>query len=117
MSGDELEAPVACTLGAGDFRARLDWIAELNKAALRQHLREDLRLELTYAAEARTQVLEMVRREQECCAFLTFQVRDEPGLVRVTIVAPEAAREAAETVFEPFQSTAPSGASTCCGAS
>ena len=108
------EPPIACTLGAGDFKARLDWIAELNRAALRSHLRDDLRLELTYAAEARAQVREMIRREQECCAFLAFDVHNEPGLVRVTIVAPEAA----ETVFESFQSKAPtSAATTCCGAS
>jgi hypothetical protein len=91
-------------LGAGDFQARVAWIAELNAAALQSHRSDDLRLELAYAASAREQVLQMVRGEQACCAFLAFEVSDEPGLVRVTIQAPEAARDVAETVFEPFQS-------------
>jgi hypothetical protein len=108
-------APIACALGASDFKARLAWIADLNNAALRDHRRDDLRLELTYAAEAREQVLQMIRGEQECCAFLTFDVRDEPGVVRVIIQAPEAARDAAEAVFEPFQSKTPTqGGYGCC---
>ena len=117
MPEGDLDPPIACTLGAGDFKARLVWIAELNKTALRHHHRDDLQLELSYAAEARAQVLKMVRQEQECCAFLTFHVDEGAELVRVTIVAPEAAREAAETLFEQFLSRAPSGASSCCGAS
>lgn len=109
-------APVACTLGAGDFKARLAWIADLNRRALRSQHRDDLRLELTYAAEALDEVLEMVRGEQECCAFLTFEVSEEGGSVRVVIHAPERAREAAETVFEPFLSRTPAGAGCgCCG--
>lgn len=46
-------APVACTLGAGDFKTRLAAIANLNSRALRGQRRDDLRLELTYAADAR----------------------------------------------------------------
>lgn len=107
-------APIACTLGAGDFKARVAWIADLNRRALRSQRRDDLRVELAYAAEARDEVLEMVRGEQECCAFLTFQVREEGGAVRVIIEAPEGAREAAETVFEPFLSRTPAGAARSC---
>jgi hypothetical protein len=107
-------APIACTLEADDFKARLAWIAELNKSSLRGQRRDDLRLELVYAANARDRVLQMVRGEQGCCAFLTFEVRDEPGAVRVIIGAPEAAREAAETVFETFQSKTPSQAGCSC---
>jgi hypothetical protein len=114
MPEGELELPIVCTLGAGDFRERLDWIAALNKAALRHHRRDDLQLELSYATEARAQVLKMVRQEQECCAFLTFNVEEGAELMRVTIVAPEAAREAAGTLFEQFLSRAPSGAPSCC---
>lgn len=96
--------PIACTLGAGDFKARLGWIAELNDASLRDHRQGDLRLELVYAPEARELVHEMVRREQACCAFLSFEVVEEQGAVRVVISAPEAAREAATTLFELFRS-------------
>jgi hypothetical protein len=103
-------APIACTLGAGDFGKRLGWIAELNATWLRDYRRDDLRLELVYAPGAREQVLELVRREQECCAFLTFEVREAADAVRLIIVAPEAARGAAETVFEQFRSKGPAPA-------
>jgi hypothetical protein len=96
--------PIACTLGAGDFKSRLAWIAKLNHASLRDHRQRDLRLELVYVPEARELVHEMVRREQACCAFLSFEVVEEQDTVRVVVSAPEAAREAADALFEPFGS-------------
>lgn len=118
MTDVRLEAAlIACTLDAGDFKKRLAWIAALNTSWLRDHHLDDLRLELVYAADARDQVVQMVRGEQACCKFLSFEIRDEPGAVRVVIVAPEAAREAAATLFEPFQSKAPNKTGCgCCGA-
>ena len=107
-------APVACTLGLGDFKARVASIADLNHRALRGQRRKDLRLELTYAVEAREAVLAMVRAEQVCCAFLDFEVQDEAGGVRVIIQAPERAREAAGAVFEPFLSASPANAGCSC---
>jgi hypothetical protein len=112
--------PIACTLGAGDFKARLAWIADLNRRALRGARRDDLRLELTYAPEARDDVSLMVRQEEACCAFLAFDLSEEGGAVRVTITAPEEARAAADTVFAPFAPSATASAPTgcaCCGAS
>ncbi len=105
------EPPVACSLAAGDYKARIAWIADLNAAALHAHRRDDLRLELTYAADARDRVGEMVRREQDCCAFLTFEVRETRDGVRLTITAPERARGAADDLFAPFLpvAAAPSG--------
>jgi hypothetical protein len=44
----------------------------------------------------------MVRRERECCAFLTFAVREEAERIVVTVSAPEGARIAAEAMFEQF---------------
>ena len=104
MRGEPSEQPIACTLGAGDFKTRLAWIAQLNDASLRDHCQDDLRLELVYAPEAREQVREMARREQACCAFLSFQVVEEQDALRVVISAPEAARRAAEAMFEQFRS-------------
>lgn len=110
--------PIACTLGGGDFKARVAWIAELNAKALLGYTRDDLKLELNYAAAARDQVLEFVRGEQACCAFLAFQVRELGGSISVLIQAPETAREGADVVFEPFISKAPGSTSCgCCGGS
>ena len=98
------QPPIACTLLPAAFKERVAWIAELNRGALLAHCRDGLRLELTYAPGACEQVREMVRRERECCGFLTFDVREEPDAVRVTIDAPEVARETImEAVFDCFQ--------------
>jgi hypothetical protein len=59
----------------------------------------------------------MVRREQQCCAFLNFDLLVEDDVIRLVVTAPEEARDAAELVFEPFQSKEPvtSSASRGCG--
>lgn len=96
------DAPIACSLSAGAFKTRIAAIAELNRDALRAHERSDLTLVLTYACEARDRVHDLVRREQECCGFLAFDVSEEGGDVLVRIVAPEEARVAAESLYEEF---------------
>jgi hypothetical protein len=94
--------PIACTLGAGDFHERLAWIAQLNSGALRSHRRDDLQLVLVYAPEAGDNVRDLIRREQACCAFLTFTLRDTAESVELTIEAPGMAPDAADLVFAPF---------------
>lgn len=100
--------PIACTLAPGDYQGRLAWIAELARDALRSSQRHDLVLELRYRPEAADRVREMVRKEQVCCAFLTFDLRETPREVRLTIRAPEQARGALDTLFGQF--VAPAGA-------
>ena len=109
------DAPIACVLTSDDYRTRLAWIAELTRDALQSHTRRDLELELVYAPNALERVREMVRKEQECCAFLTFDVDERPDGIRLTIKAPEQAREAADTLFAPFlpSAEAPDGRGCC----
>ena len=104
--------PIACTLSAGAFKERMSAIGELNRDALRGHERNDLTLVLTYGPDAAGRVREMVRAEQECCAFLHFEVSESLDAVRVEITAPEEARVAAETLLEEFV-TAAQQASAC----
>jgi len=106
--------PIACTLAPGAFTDRLSSIAALNQNALRHHERRDLTLDLRYAAHARDRVREMVRKEQVCCAFLAFDVHETADEIRVTVTAPEDARDAAEALFEQFAAQA-SGAPPACG--
>jgi hypothetical protein len=94
--------PIACTLIEGDFRDRLAWIAELTRDALQGYERADLTLKLRYAREAVPRVQEMVRKERACCAFLTFEMREQADEVWVTIKAPEETRPTADALFEPF---------------
>jgi hypothetical protein len=96
------ENPIACTLSVGDYRERLAQIAELARDALRSYEREGLVLRLRYAATAADRVRDMVRRERECCAFLTFKLREEGEEIVVAISAPEEARVAAEAMFDQF---------------
>lgn len=115
------EPPIICTLGAGDFKARLAWIAELNATSLLSHRRNDLSLELTYAPQARDEVRQMVAQERACCAFLILELCEADHAVYLSITAPERAREAAETTFAPFQATTqapetPTGCGYCVGA-
>lgn len=108
--------PIACTLSAGDYKDRITSIADLNRDALRGHHREDLRLELTYASTARERVREMVQREQECCAFLTFDLREDADGIRLVIIAPDDAREAAAVLFEEFTMRTSSRSACACNA-
>lgn len=90
------------TLAPGAFKDRLAWIRALTKDALRSHERRDLALHLLYAPEARDRVCEMVRNERACCPFLTFDLHEQPHEIRLTITAPEAARETADMLFDQF---------------
>jgi hypothetical protein len=94
--------PIACTLQAGSYQERLAWIAALARDGLRGVSREDLRLELRYAPEVASRVREMVGKEQECCGFLSFELTETDEEVRLTITAPEQARDVADTLFEQF---------------
>jgi hypothetical protein len=94
--------PIACTLAPGDYRARLAWIAELSRDALLGSERRGFELELRYAIEAADRVREMVRKEQACCPFLTFDLRETPREIRLTIRAPENARGATALIFGQF---------------
>jgi hypothetical protein len=94
--------PIACTLAPGDYHARLAWIAELARDALLGFERRDLVLELRYALEAADRVREMVRKEQVCCGFLTFELQETSREIRLTIRAPEDARGWLEMLFGQF---------------
>lgn len=95
-------APIACTLGAGEYADRLEWIATLNRSALRFHRQDGLALRLDYAPAAAAQVRELVAQEQECCAFLAFHVKERPDALALTITAPAAAADALDALFAPF---------------
>lgn len=113
-----VETPIACTLDAHSIQGRLTNIAALNARALLRWERRDLVLTLDYAPQAIDEVQAMVDAEARCCAFLAFSIEATPEWVRVTVTAPEAARDAADTVFAPLCARAStSGAAPDCGCS
>jgi hypothetical protein len=99
------QTTIACTLSAADYRDRLRQITGLARDSLRSHDRKGLELTLRYDASAVDRVKEMVRREQECCPFLNFVVREEADQIVVSVTAPEKAGEAAETMYDQFVAT------------
>jgi hypothetical protein len=108
MSDDDTpREPIACTLAADAFRERLAWIAELNRSALQNVRRDGARLILTYHPRARGAVSEMVRREQQCCAFLRFELDEGEQELVLAITAPEAASEAFDDLFGAFADLRP----------
>lgn len=102
MAPDAESPEVGCRLAAADQELRLAWVKELNTAALREYRREGTRIELTYDPLAGARVREFVRREQECCPFLDFTVRQSMDAVTVVIAAPENAGEAADALFASY---------------
>jgi hypothetical protein len=107
-------APIACTLTPDDYKARLGWINELARDALLSHERRDLEIELVYAADAAQRVREMVRKEQDCCTFLSFALDERPDEIRLTVRAPERAREAADMLLGQFLPSAEARADCGC---
>ena len=107
--------PIACTLAPEELRHRRAWIADLSRNALKDHRRDDLVLHLRYLPDAADRVREMVRMERQCCAFLTFETRERPDEVLLTITAPEPAREIAAAMFDQF--VALTRAAATCGCS
>lgn len=105
--------PIACTLTPGEFESRMAEIAELTRDGLKEHRRDGLTLHLTYA-HAADRVREMVRRERECCAFLAFDVCEDGDAVRLTVTAPEEAREVVDILFEQFVAPRPKEAACRC---
>jgi hypothetical protein len=64
--------------------------------------RTPLSLALTYAPDAIEEVRDLVRKEQACCAFLTFNLKESPANVVLTITAPKSAAEVADALFDHF---------------
>lgn len=98
----KVEEAIACTLQGDDFRSRTAWIRSIAERHLRKSMRSPLTLYLVYAKEAADDVREMVRKEQDCCAFLRFDLSVGKDEVHLMITAPEAAREAADMLFDHF---------------
>lgn len=101
-SSQDTALAIACTLGAGDFRARVDGIRALAARSLRSSHRKPLQLELVYGPEALAEVEDLVAKESECCAFLDFDLKHDTQSVRLRITAPVEALAAADELFAHF---------------
>ncbi len=93
------DLPIACTLSATDYRARLAEIAALGRDALRHVEQRGLTLDLRYAPEAAARVRRLVEQERSCCAFLQFELHEGTDEVRLLVTAPPAAADAVPDLF------------------
>jgi hypothetical protein len=75
MTADEQHS-IACILSGEAQQDRRAWIAALVRDALRGSERDDLTLRLRFAPEAVQRIQDMVRKEQACCSFLTFEMEE-----------------------------------------
>lgn len=119
MSNALAEEPIACTLSGADLKARLQRIAELGKRHLQSQRQDGSQIHLHYSLHAADELREIVGLEQECCAFLEFDLRETASGVDLTITAPASAGEFAPALFEHF-SGAPGKPASCapsCGCS
>lgn len=103
MTKQESPTPlITCTLSGNNLQERLSAIVALMRDALQGFERRGLVLDLRFGCTAAERVREMVRKEKDCCGFLTFDLREVEQEVRLTITAPEEARGAADFLFEQF---------------
>jgi len=97
----------------------LDRISELAHQHLLAQRREGSALHLLYASAAAPELKEIVSLEQECCAFLKFELAERAKVIELTITAPTESGEFAGVLFEHFSASAVSAAaprcSTACG--
>ena len=90
-----------CSLGAGEVRDGLDWIAALNRAALLDARRDGRRLVLTYRADQADRIREMIRRESQCCSSLSLALDEGREAATLTITAPDGTPDTLDAIFEP----------------
>ena len=105
---------VACTLDTEAWHGRLAWIADLNRAALIAARLEERSLVLTYRPDHAAPVREMVRRERQCCAFLSFDLKEATDAVTLVISVPEKVSDDIETILAPFMRAAAAEAGCGC---
>jgi hypothetical protein len=98
---------ITCTLTPFDFKARLGELKELTQDALISARRDDLTLHLRYALTAENRVRRMVEKEQECCAFLAFDLRLGATTIELCITAPAGARDGVGAIYSQFLENAP----------
>ncbi len=85
------ELPIACTLSAAELPERLAEMRAVGQDALRSAETTDSLAVLRFRASAATRqrLAAIVAAESECCAFLGFDLTDEPDVLRLTIRAPK----------------------------
>jgi len=106
--------PMACTLQFKDLRERQVWIRRVTDESLVWHTLRENSLTLKYRRVALDDIRSIVEKEQECCAFLAFELQVNPKDVVLTMTSPPETRESARWLFAQFlPGPAALGAKSC----
>jgi hypothetical protein len=99
------ELPIACSLDATELPVRRSEIVNLGRAALIdvRHIRAHAELRFAAANGIRERVAAFAAAEAECCPFLTMRVGDEPGVVVLSVDAPEEAEGVLAELVDVFR--------------
>lgn len=84
-------ASIACSLGAGDLRRRLEEIAAVGAASLIENSADGDRHLLRFRSdpETRRRLEAIVAAEARCCSFLALSLREQRGELVLSVAAPE----------------------------
>ena len=85
------ELPIACTLTPAATAARVDWLARLGQEGLMGGERRDNELDLRFQPAAEDEVRAWISAEQECCAFLSFDLHRDDRAIRLHVTGPAGA--------------------------
>lgn len=96
--------PIACSLGAGEMRQRLDAIAALGAESLVGHERTSEAHVLRFRAGdgTRRELERVLAAEADCCPFLDLELSERNGELILRMGAPEDARPLADGLAAAF---------------
>jgi hypothetical protein len=102
-----VEHPIACSLSAGDYRARLSAIRELGRRALVEvdETPDGAVLSFRESEKVRNDLSVIVEAEGECCSFLGLSIESNEERLSLTISAPSEAMPIVRDLIESFQGT------------
>lgn len=98
------ELPIACSLSASELPERLADMSAIGSASLLGVEADDGRAVLRFRPDPPTgeRLATIVAAEQECCAFLTMRLSDEPDAISLTIEAPAGAEPVLDDLVAAF---------------
>jgi len=105
-----LQQPIACSLSASEYAARMQEIAALVSRALlsRVQIRDGVRLTFEPGMDIEGQLREIIAAEARCCPFLRFEIRPGADVLLLDITGPEEAAPINHEAFASAMSEAPS---------
>ena len=106
--------PIVCTLSPTAMAPRLAQIRDLTRRHFRSHLFDGSTVKLTYDLAASDELRHIVSLEQECCAFLDFEIRTQADAIELIIAGPEQEGGDTQWLFSQFLPETQAAAAPAC---